>query len=1197
MSARVQDPSRRVTIGVLPGWQLYWTATSFSYLKPIFEGILAAAQTLGVNVLLGCGIGSWGPEEEAGGIRPVWPVPEPNADFVPIGPWNTDGLIVIPPLHRAERSRYVQNLVRRGFPVVFIGSGEEGPTIAADNWRGIQEALHHLVRVHGYRRIAFLAGSEQDLAGDTGERLAAFRQGLGALGLPIEERLVVFAQHTYEGGYAAMQRLLREEVTFDAVLASNDESAFGAMQALREAGRRVPEDVAVVGFDDRLESAVYRPALTSVHVPLFRMGQQAVTLLASYIRGEIREPVRVAVPTRLQVRESCGCGQSALLADTLAMLPGEATLDTEHLVETMADQLLQIAPGLVAAEALAYSRRLVEAFVTAGREGDAEVFRVAVEGLLAETEAKEDPHIWQAALSLLQAALPGLGLEPEREADLARTLDALRVTVSSAMRLKYRSHVIQVRFRNDRLGYLTARLLSTLDTEQIYRILAQYLPELGIRVAWIALLEGEGSDPVAWSRIRAISEPGQPEVRICSRTFPPLEWLPRDEPYALALLPLVGYPEGRGYMALSAGPLDLLGAIVQHTGAALNAARLYQAAQEGRRLAEEANQMKSRFLSMVSHELRTPLNLIVGTSALVLQESARYRPTLPEFVRRDLERIHASAQHLGRLIDDVLDLASSEAGQLRLAYQHVNLAQVLREIDQLGQQLAQAKGLDWRFALAEEDLWVWGDPTRLRQVTLNLVVNAVKFTSQGYVALSGQVEGDEVVVRVTDTGIGLPPGEQQRIFEEFQRSRRSVKLGYGGIGLGLAICKRLVDLHGGRIGVHSTGRPGEGATFWYALPRIAAPKTLPRALVPRAASDGRVVLLLSPDGASPLVEALQARGFSVQCFPFAATDWWGAALHQIHFNSVIMDVTQGAEQAWETLNLLKRHPTAQDLPVYFLALDETQGDLLSLDYLTKPLDPEDVSRTLEHRLPPEDEDRPRVFLVVDDDPHTLDLHVRIVQSRYPGHQVLTATNGRGALHILQRTPVDLVILDLMMPEVDGFAVLESMRRQPRLRDIPVVVLTGKTLTEAEMQRLNQGVRNIITKGVLTPEETLARLEAALSRRSALSRQARQLVRRAVAFIQQHYASDLTRQDIARHVGLSEDYLSACFREELGLTPIAYLNRYRIKRAKELLRQTDWPIAEIARQVGFTSLSYFSRLFRRETGMAPSEYRRRAAEGG
>ena len=556
-------------------------------------------------------------------------------------------------------------------------------------------------------------------------------------------------------------------------------------------------------------------------------------------------------------------------------------------------------------------------------------------------------------------------------------------------------------------------------------------------------------------------------------------------------MPLVGARRQLGYVAFDSAQLPLYGAIVQQVAAALNTAQLYRDATEGRRLAEEANQLKSRFLSTVSHELRTPLNLVVGLSSILLHEEGETGAALPPALLADLERIYANAQHLGALINDVLDLAGSEAGHLSLMEESVDLGQLLHAVAKTGRHLAAAKGLAWREELPAAGPWVWGDRTRLQQVALNLISNAVKYTPQGEVSLALALLGDEVTVTVADTGIGIPGTEQAQIFAEFHRTARSVALGYRGLGLGLAICKRLIELHGGSIAVSSSGIEGGGSAFSFTLPTIPAP----------VGDDG---------GGRPLVTA-----------PTAAAG-------------------------------------------------------LPYDQQPPPLGTQPPQRTI---------------LVVDDDPETLDLHARIAQAHSPANQVLRAHSGRAALAILARVHVDLVLLDLTMPELDGFAVLDAMRKDDAMRDIPVIVVTGKILSEAEMARLNQGVTAVMGKGLYNLDETLAHLDSALAHKRKLNSEAQRLVRKAMAYLHEHYAEPLTRQVIAEHVGLDEDYLTYCFRQELGITPITYLNRCRINRAKYLLKHTGETVTAIALQVGFSDSGYFSRVFRREVGMSPDAFRR------
>jgi AraC-like DNA-binding protein len=353
------------------------------------------------------------------------------------------------------------------------------------------------------------------------------------------------------------------------------------------------------------------------------------------------------------------------------------------------------------------------------------------------------------------------------------------------------------------------------------------------------------------------------------------------------------------------------------------------------------------------------------------------------------------------------------------------------------------------------------------------------------------------------------------------------------------------------------------------------------------------VLILSHHGGSGrrLQEHLAERGFDGQLVYTDDTPDWLSHLVISPPHAILVEVSANPHQGWGLLKAVKAHPKTQHLPVLFCSLSPDGGSLLEFDYLTKPIELTDLTRALDqHWLVPGDESGVRTILVVDDDPDTLEMHTRVVQAHLPSHRVLSARNGLEALEHLRQCQVDLVILDLIMPEMDGFRVLEAMREKEATRDIPVIVVTGHVLTERELARLNRGVATVLAKGLFSFEETLSHVDAALERACDLSAQAQRLVRQAMAYIHENYAEPISRTDLARHVALSEDYLTACFRKELGVTPIAYLNRYRVHQARQLLTGTNKTITEIALSVGFSDSSYFSRVFRREVGLSPEAYR-------
>ncbi len=228
------------------------------------------------------------------------------------------------------------------------------------------------------------------------------------------------------------------------------------------------------------------------------------------------------------------------------------------------------------------------------------------------------------------------------------------------------------------------------------------------------------------------------------------------------------------------------------------------------------------------------------------------------------------------------------------------------------------------------------------------------------------------------------------------------------------------------------------------------------------------------------------------------------------------------------------------------------------------------------------------MLIVDDDPGILDMHSRLVERS--GRQAITARNGREALTMIEDQIPDLILLDLQMPEMDGFEVLDELRARESTREIPVIILTARLLSDVDLDRCNRGVATILSKGLFSAEETLGHMEAALARQHTLNRATQQLIRKAMAHIHAKYTGPLSREDIAEHVGISADYLTDCFRQELGITPSTYIRRYRIRRACELLQGTNQSITQIALAVGFSEGAHFTRTFQREMGTTPRAYR-------
>jgi CheY-like chemotaxis protein len=485
----------------------------------------------------------------------------------------------------------------------------------------------------------------------------------------------------------------------------------------------------------------------------------------------------------------------------------------------------------------------------------------------------------------------------------------------------------------------------------------------------------------------------------------------------------------------------------------------------------------------------------------------------------------------------------------------------------------------------------------LRQVLLNLINNAVKFTAHGSISVRASAEEDHVVVMVQDTGLGIPPADQDAIFDEFRQSQRSTARGHGGIGLGLAISKRLIELHQGTIGVYSSGEEGSGSTFYVRLP--VAPSTHTDQPIPR--QDRQQVILLSRDGAGngQLDAHLAHNEIQTTALIFDQGGQWLERVIAMTPAAIVLDADLASQAGWTVVKALKEQPATAEIPVLFYALSEEKdrGSLLKVDYVSKDAAASQLTRALaRHGLLSTAKSADPTILIVDDEPGLLEAYTSIVRMHLPHCRVRCAQDGAEALQIVCQTQPDLILLDLMMPTMDGFEVMEAIRHGETTRHIPIIVLTGQVLTENDLARLNQGSAAILGKGLFSAQETLSQIDAVLARNKCVSSETQWLVRRAMAYVHDHYAEPISGADIATYVSVSQAHLIRCFNRELGITPVTYLNRWRIKQACAQLEASSDTVTEIAHASGFSSQSYFSRVFKDEMGTSPSAYRRALQQG-
>src|SRR5688572_29124007 len=525
--------------------------------------------------------------------------------------------------------------------------------------------------------------------------------------------------------------------------------------------------------------------------------------------------------------------------------------------------------------------------------------------------------------------------------------------------------------------------------------------------------------------------------------------------------------------AFTQDDISVLQSLADQVTVAIDNARSYELSQQAIRELREVDQMKSQFLANMSHELRTPLNSIIGFSRVILKG---IDGPVNEIQQQDLTAIYNSGQHLLGLINDVLDLARIEAGKMELNFEEVHLSEMVTGVLTTAKGLVKEKRIQLLQRIPADMPAVRGDTMRVRQVLLNLISNASKFTDEGSITVEALVQKAptgkmEALINVIDTGPGISIEDQKKLFQAFSQVDGSATRKSGGSGLGLSICANLVQLQGGRIGVHS--EVNRGSTFYFTIPLFDQP-------FEEIAKDKKVVLaidddlqvislyerFLNPQGyhVVPLTDPSKARERILELKPYAIT----------------LDIMMPNKDGWTVLTDLKSDPDTRDYPVVICSIVEQEERGFSLgaaDYLVKPILQEDLVHVLK-RL--NKNGTIRDVLVIDDDPNDLRLIEKML-NEHGEYKPILAQGGRKGWEAINANVPHAIILDVFMPDMDGFTILEKLRENPTLRDIPVLVVSGGGLTNEQQQQLSNFGQRLITKASLNEWALIESIESALKR--------------------------------------------------------------------------------------------------------------------
>jgi PAS domain S-box-containing protein len=479
---------------------------------------------------------------------------------------------------------------------------------------------------------------------------------------------------------------------------------------------------------------------------------------------------------------------------------------------------------------------------------------------------------------------------------------------------------------------------------------------------------------------------------------------------------------------------------------------------------ERVTKLKSKFLASMSHELRTPLNAIVGFSDLLAEGTPG---DLNDKQKRFVNHIKQGSAHLLQLINDILDLSKIEAGQLDLRCEDFQIKTALPEVLSTIRPLAMAKNIQIEQKM-ENDQHVYADRVRFKQILYNLLSNAVKFTPKaGRIDIDCHGDGDSVCISVTDSGVGIRAEDQAVIFEEFRQVEGPAGTTQEGTGLGLAITKRLVEQQGGRISLKSEF--GKGSRFTFTLPAGSRGAETPLVNEPPSPSivigesRGKPLILVVDDEVT--ARELLATYLSPE-YRIAMAESGEEAVKQARHlrpDAITLDVMMPGGNGFETLAALKKAPETANIPIIIVSIvDQKQGGfaLGAVDYLIKPVRKPVLLETIRKYVRPQS-DEDEAILLVDDDPRALELLEETLRSA--GYETESVRSGARALEVLSSKLVSAVVLDLLMPGMDGFEVIRHVRQEATLRELPIFVMTAKSLTKAELAVLTRETQALFHK--------------------------------------------------------------------------------------------------------------------------------------
>jgi|GEM_PF-1389750 len=1029
------------------------------------------------------------------------------------GEESVDGLIIASGvLSSRAGSVAVRDLYRKTrLPVVSVGRLSGVVSIETGAQEALRALVEHLVVHHARRKIALIEGPTGNM--DTIDRSRIVRETLDRLGVPLPESHVLPGDFLEASGATAIRVLFEHRGVapdeLDAVIASNDQMAVGAMHELTARGLRIPQDVSVVGFDDDDFARSAHPPLTTVSQPIELLGENALRAVISRLRGE-SVPERIVLEAEPVWRRSCGC--AVPMGDRSSSV--EPAPDWSMALETCKTACYRRYERLAGPLADGHTVDTV-ASLTAEVDDEAAARRLQEleTHLLRARRNGIDPLRWHDVLSPLSSAIERRAVTDAHAGHLRerrmRQVNLLINEVAARVRALDHLHTMQWAHAS---RVLASALLSVRHVRSLGSVLNAGLPSLGIRYCCVCLFVGDTEPRTA--RVAALYNPSLPppvespqsaeqlwlatpgsvppeqlQAGVLNSVFPAFELVhPRlrnssADTFDLSVYPLVYAHATLGYVVFDS-PGDahqswLLEGLAGSLSSAVYALQRNAELREARDKAERANAAKTEFVAMISHEVRTPLTAIMGHIDLCMQTA------LTAEQRHHLQQAVTSSRNLIGIVNDILDFSKIEAQRIDLEWVPFALDDVLDQVVATCAQPAARKGL--RIIVdVQPDVphWLRGDSLRLGQVLLNLVGNAVKFSSRGDIRVgvcrTVDPSPNELCLHfsVQDEGIGMRPDEISRIFDPFTQGDGSMTRKYGGTGLGLTISRKLVGLMGGDISVTSV--PGEGSRFEFAV--YLRPCELPNDELVRGTGKQVLVAETNAPLRDSLRHLLQSHGFvaaGVASVEDAVAELRAMQRGDSEYHLLICDHDPDSLDAFGLLTLAAPELKSAGTRVLLLSSADVEladTELADVPNLTaviqKPFQRRHLTQVIARALSSPRSHAPgssrypslRVpagtrILVVQDDPTTCDVLCEILTKA--GAQVCVATCGQDAIESVTLHPFDLVFQDLHLPDIDGYATARAIRATANGATVPILALSASSMQNNVAQCLAAGINDFL----------------------------------------------------------------------------------------------------------------------------------------